>query len=122
MNRRVVLGVLLPAALALLAPALYTQAAPGGGGGGGTGTIVGEAVSPVYGGIGGATVLLFRAGTIDQVAQTVTDADGYFTFRRVPTGDYTVTVTSLNPNCSGSSSFTVRSRQQIIVVVGMNCQ
>src|SRR5262245_60738106 len=120
MNRRVVLAALLPAMLILLIPTLSTQAAPPGGGR--TGTIVGEAVSPVFGGIGGATVLLFGAGSMDQLDETFTDPDGFFVFSRVPVGDYTISVVSLDPACGGSSSVTVRARQQVIVVVGMNCQ
>jgi len=116
-NRRLMLGALLPAALIVLIPALSTQAAPSR-----TGTIVGEAVSPVFGGIGGASVLLFRDGAIDRVDETVTDPDGFFVFSRVPVGDYTVSVVSLDPACAGSASVTVRARQQVIVVVGMNCQ
>jgi hypothetical protein len=94
---------------------------PGGGGGGGpkTGTIVGEVVG-ASGPIAGATVMLFDGVAIDQVAETVSDANGNFQFKKVREGTYTVTAISFDPPCSGSSTVTVVAKKQVVVIVA--CQ
>jgi hypothetical protein len=111
-------------AMAVLALAVWaTQSSeamppPGGGGGGGgqKGSIVGEVIG-ASGGIGGATVMLFDGVSIDQVAETVTDANGNFSFNKVSAGEYTITAISFNPPCSGSTSVTVAPRKQVVVIV-----
>ncbi|MHC5211696.1 MAG: carboxypeptidase-like regulatory domain-containing protein [Planctomycetota bacterium] len=92
---------------------------PPGGGGGKTGTIVGEVVG-ASGPVAGATVMLFDGVAIDQVAETFSDANGNFQFKKVRTGTYTVTAISFNPPCSGSTTVSVAPKKIVAVVVA--CQ
>ena len=93
----------------------------GGGKGGGKkrGTIVGEVLG-TSGPIGGATVLLFDAFSIDQIAETVTDPQGNFQLGRLREGSYSMTAISLNPPCSGSTSVNLVAGQKISVIIA--CQ
>jgi hypothetical protein len=106
-----------------LMPSAIEARPPGGGGGGSKkGNILGEAVSPQLGPIGGATVLLFDGIAIDQIAETITDSDGNFQFRRLNAGQYSISVVSFDPPCSGNATVNVVSGQTTVAVVGMNCQ
>jgi len=117
---RRIASFLLVSLLFVLATTEGLRADPSGGGGGPKrGTIVGEVVGP-SGPVGGATVMLFDGVAIDQVAETITDANGNFEFRRVAEGDYTLTAISLSPPCAGSASVAVVARQTSVVVIA--CQ
>lgn len=113
-RRTLVLAVL--SLLALLVPSGALRAAPPGGGGGNKGTILGEVVG-ASGPIAGASVLLFDGIAIDQVAETFSDANGVFEFRRVPEGTYTVTAISWSPPCSGSATVNVVAKKISVVVI-----
>jgi hypothetical protein len=121
-TRRTALALALGLAALLVTPlALHAGGPPGGPGGGGgqKGTIVGEVVG-ASGPIAGATVMLFDGASIDQVAETHSNADGSFSFGKLAAGDYTVTAISWNPPCSGSTSVTVAPKKIVVVVVA--CQ
>ena len=113
---RLPLAVLALSLAALVSLVDIARAAPPGGGPPKKGDIVVEVVGP-DGPVGGATVLLFDGVAIDQVDETVTDANGNFQFRRVAEGDYTLTAISWNPPCTGNASVTVQAKKQVVVVI-----
>ena len=119
-NTRVALGTVVLSVLTLLWTASGVSAKPPGGGGGPkNGTLVGEVVGD-GGPIAGATVMLFNDVAIDQIAETITGADGTFQFGKVPAGDYSVTAVSFNPPCWGNADVTVAAKKLTLVVVA--CQ
>jgi hypothetical protein len=114
---RVKVGAAVIAALLVLTLSTSTIYAKGGPK---TGSIEGEVIGP-NGPIGGASVYLFGEGSFDWVAETFTDADGCFEFRRILAGDYTVTALSLEPPCHGNAPVTVVPRETASVVINMDC-
>ncbi len=101
-----------------------SDAAPGGGNQ--KGNIEGVVVDQNNDPVAGATVQLFAdiPGLIDYLAETTTDSDGEFRFRRLAPDDYSVVATLLTPSfaCSGSASVTVVAKQTVNVTVTVTCQ
>ena len=73
----------------------------------------------------GATVQLYGGpGYIDYVAETVSDSNGTFRFRRINVGNYEVRAYRLGGGgaCTGSAPVTVVNGQTTNVTVAMTCQ
>jgi len=91
------------------------------------GNLTGVTVDQFGDPVAGATVQLFRdANDIDYFAETTSDDNGEFSFKRLPADDYTVSALRrvINPieACSGSAAATVVARQTTNVTVNMTCQ
>ena len=72
----------------------------------------------------GATVQLYGGpGYIDYVAETVTDSNGTFRFRRIAVGNYELRAFRFGGNgpCTGSAPVTVVNGQTTNVTVSMTC-
>lgn len=130
LTRLAVLALAL-AAMATFGSTVTVQAAPpagGGGGGGAKGNLAGVVVTDSGEPVPGATVLLFsdQPGAIDQVAEDITDGDGEFLFKKLPAGDYSITVLVLTiggplDGCGGSGSATVVKRETTEVTIVVDC-
>jgi hypothetical protein len=85
------------------------------------GTISGTATKD---GAGFAGVARLRvSGTFGYIAQTTSDANGQFTFKKVNAGDYIVDVTSTATSlvCHGSAPVSVVGGQTAVVNVAVTC-
>ncbi len=125
-TRTRMLALVLSAAACLIAGPLALDAAPGGGNQ--RGNIDGTTVRTDGSALGNVTVQLYAnsGGNYDWVAETISDADGSFSFRRIQAGSYTLSGALLTvpptESCSGSAPVSVVARQTANVTLTLTCQ